>query len=243
MTLDALQFALMYFTFPLAVLAITVSLKLKTLASLGVVAVLTLWFAFTAYAQVQSVGRIPGALFGILLPVLFGSGFMIVNKAVNSILLQMSVVPIIAMHVTRLAGGFFIPLVWDERLSKPFGYIAGSGDILAALLAIPIAIIAWRGKAGWVKWVLAWNMLGLADFMIAIGLGITSQPNSPLQILTSSPGTAILGELPWRFIPSYFVPLFILTHVALFVRLLHQITSERTFNQRLGVADAIQRCK
>jgi hypothetical protein len=241
MTLDTFQYVLMYLTFPLAVLAITASLKLRKVQNFWVAAVLTLWFSFTAYAQVQTVGRVPGALFGILLPVLLGSGFLIWNKAVNSVLLRMSVVPIIALHVTRLAGGLFIPLAWDERLSKPFGYIAGGGDVLAALFAIPMAVIAWSGKADWAKWLLAWNVFGIADFILAIGLGIASQPNSPLQILTSSPGTAILGELPWRFIPSYFVPLYILTHVALFVRLFHQLTLERTFDQSLGIANAIER--
>lgn len=241
MTLDAFQYILMYLAFPLAVLAITLSLKLKMTQNLWIALVLTLWFALTAYAQVPSIGRIPGALFGILIPVLLVSGFLIWNNAVNSALLKMSVFPIIALHVTRLAGGLFIPLAWDGRLSKPFGYIAGGGDILAALFAIPMAVIAWRGKAGWVKWLLAWNVFGIADFMLAIGLGITSQPNSPLQILTSLPGTAILGELPWRFIPSYFVPLYILTHVALFVRLLHQITLERTLNQGLGISNTIKR--
>jgi hypothetical protein len=121
MTLDSLQYGLMILTFPVAVLMLVMSLKLRTLHRLGFGSVLVLWFAFTAYTTIASV--------------------------------------------------------------------------------------------------LAWNIFGLADFITAVGLGIASQPNSPLQIFASSPGTAVLAALPWRFIPSFFVPLFILTHVALFVRL------------------------
>jgi hypothetical protein len=73
--------------------------------------------------------------------------------------------------------------------------------------------------AGWEKWVFAWNVIGLLDFVSAVTFGLTSQAGSPLQVFMEPPGTAILADLPWRTIPGFYVPLFIIAHIALFIRL------------------------
>jgi hypothetical protein len=241
MSLDTVQYVFMLLTFPIAVFTIVMSVDVRARSSVAIALVLVAWFGVTALTALPPVGPLPGALFGIVLPVVVLSGVMVFSASVNALVLKLNVAALVALHVTRIAGGLFIPLFWEGRLSNPFAYVAGGGDLLAAALAIPAAIIAWRGKAGWAKWVLAWNVLGFADFMSAVGLGITSQPGSPLRLFYDQPGAAILGELPWRFIPGYFVPLYIIIHVALFVRLFHQLATERLLNQRFGVADAVER--
>jgi hypothetical protein len=237
MTLDQLQYAFMVAVFPIATFAIISALTVSTPAKLFIALGLALWFGFTYFTSVPNLGRVPGALFGIVFPVLGVSAYMGFNPTARSVIAHMSIAPLVGLHVTRIAGGLFIPLFWEGRLSNPFAYIAGGGDLVAAALAIPAAIIAYRGKPGWGKWVLAWNVIGFADFMSAITLGVTSQQGSPLQIFVDAPGTGILGQLPWRFIPSYFVPLYIMIHVALFIRLLSpQLTLQRLVNQpaRIG---------
>jgi hypothetical protein len=243
MTLDAVQYVFMLLTFPVAVFTIIMSVDVSTKSRLSMALVLVAWFGVTALTQLPPVGLFPGALFGIVFPVVVLSGLMVLSPSVNAVVLKLNVAALVALHVTRIAGGLFIPLFWEGRLSNPFAYFAGGGDLLAAVFAIPAAVIAWRGKVGWVKWVLAWNVLGFVDFMSAVGLGITSQAGSPLRPFYDQPGAAILGELPWRFIPSYFVPLYIIIHVALFVRLFHQLTPQRLFNQCRCIGDTIERCE
>jgi hypothetical protein len=240
MNLNTVQYVFMFATFPIAVLTIVTSLDVSVRSRLAIALVLVAWFAVTALTPLPSIGPFPGALFGIVLPVIVLSGLMVTPSTVNAVVLKLNVATLVALHVTRIAGGLFIPLFWEGRLANPFAYIAGGGDLLAAALAIPAAIIAWRAKPGWVKWVLAWNVLGFVDFMSAVGLGITSQPGSPLRLFYEQPGTAILGQLPWRFIPSFFVPLYIIIHVALFVRLFHELATERLLNQRPGVGNAVE---
>jgi hypothetical protein len=225
MTLDQLQYTFMIAVFPIAVFAILKALPITTIGKFWVGSVLTLWFLTTYLTTIPNLGRVPGALFGIIFPVLGISTYMFFYPKARNVIAQMNVVPVIALQTTRVAGGLFIPLFWEGRLSNPFAYIAGGGDLLSAVLAIPAAIIAYRGKAGWDKWVLAWNVIGFADFISAISLGVTSQPGSPLQAFSNLPGTSVLGELPWRFIPSYFVPLYLMIHVALFIRLLPKVLS------------------
>jgi hypothetical protein len=229
-TLDLVQSIFMITCPPVAITVILRALPLSQIQTWGLGLLLASWFALTALTRIPPVGRLPGALFGIVFPVLAISIFMLRSEAARRIIAGINVPLLVGLHVTRLAGGLFILLHAEGRLSNPFAAIAGWGDILAATLAIPATIIAWSARPGWEKWVLAWNVIGFLDFMSAIGLGITSQPGSPLRLFYDLPGTAILGELPWRFIPSYFVPLYIMTHVVLFIRLVPKL---RTRNDLL----------
>ncbi len=227
MTLDLVQSVFMAICAPVALMVLQRALPLEQSQSWVLGLVLSAWFALTALTPIPQVGRFPGALFGIVFPVLAVSTFLIVSPIARRVIAGANVPMLVGLHVTRLAGGLFILLAAEGRLSNPFAAIAGWGDILAATTAIPAAIMAWRARVGWEKWVLAWNVIGFLDFMSAITLGITSQPGSLLRLFFDEPGTAILGQLPWRFIPSFFVPLYIMIHVALFVRLVPVVLSRR----------------
>jgi hypothetical protein len=219
MTVDLVQSVFMGLCGPLALVVILRALPLDRAQAWAVGLGLAAWFLLTALTSVPPLGRVPGALFGIILPVVAIGAGLFFSSAARTMIAGVSVAPLVGLHVTRLAGGLFIVLAAQGRLSNPFASIAGWGDILAALTAIPAAIIAYRARSGWEKWVLAWNIIGFADFISAITLGITSQPGSPVRLFLAEPGTAILGQLPWRFIPSYFVPLYMLIHIGLFIRL------------------------
>ena len=70
---------------------------------------------------------------------------------------------------------------------------------------------------------MAWNILGLVDFAIAIGIGILSAPG-PLQIIVPDRPNAQLGTFPTVMIPAFAVPSSILFH-ALSLRQLRRRTS------------------
>jgi hypothetical protein len=59
---------------------------------------------------------------------------------------------------------------------------------------------------------MAWNVLGLVDFAIAIGIGILSAPG-PLQVIIPDRPNAQLGSFPTVMIPAFAVPSSILLHV------------------------------
>jgi hypothetical protein len=220
MSLDLVQYIFMATCAPLAIATILWSISFSVPQRMAIGFILVAWFLLTAWTAIPSLGKLPGALFGIIFPVVLVSFFLIYSKTAARLINQMAVAPLVLLHVTRLAGGLFILLHAEGRLSDPFASIAGWGDILAATLAVPAANIAYRAKPGWQNWVLAWNVIGFADFISAITLGATSQVGNILQVFSEPPGTAVLGSLPWRFIPSYFVPLYMMIHVALFIRLL-----------------------
>jgi hypothetical protein len=225
-SLDIIQFAFMLACEPLAISIILIAVPFSQTTRWAVGIILAGWFALTATTQIPNIGPLPGGLFAIVLPVILVSLFMAFSPAARRAINAMNVPLLVSLHITRLAGGLFILLALEGRLSNPFAAYAGWGDILAATLAIPAALVAWRAKEGWEKWVLAWNVIGFTDFMSAVSLGVTSQAGSPLQLFFEAPGTGILGELPWRLIPSYFVPLYIMIHIALFIRLVPAVSGK-----------------
>jgi hypothetical protein len=204
---------------PVAIAVIVLALPLDARTRWIVASVLGAWFLFAIFVSVPRVGPLPGALPGILIPVLAAVGLYLYSPLARRAVAGANVAFLVGLNVTRLAGGAFLLLHAAGHLSNPFAAVAGWGDLLTAGLAIPAAIIAYRQLAGWEKWVFAWSVIGFVDFVAAVTLGLTSELGSPLQIFTDPPGTAILLDLPWRLIPFFYVPLYITIHIALFIRL------------------------
>jgi hypothetical protein len=198
---------------PVAIGVIVWALPVTVRMRFGTAVLLSVWFIYSAVAPPH------GAVFGIVVPVLVVPLVYAASTTAQRAVAGMNIAALIALHVSRLAGGFFILLHADGRLANPFAALAGWGDILAATTAIPAAILAYRQNPGWQKWVLAWNVIGCIDFITAVFLGATSQPGTPIQLFFEPPGAAILGRMPWRLIPNYFVPVYLIVHAAIFIRL------------------------
>jgi hypothetical protein len=138
---------------------------------------------------------------------------------------------LIGVNVLRVLGVVFVLLYAAGRLPAPFAPAAGWGDIFVGLTALPVAWAARKGEHGGL--VLAWNTLGLADLVNAIILGVVSSPG-PLQVFMGEPNASIMSLLPWVLIPCFLVPLLILTHLAVFYRLMQR--SDRPHNEARAMA-------
>jgi len=79
----------------------------------------------------------------------------------------------------RILAVMFLLLARDGRLSGPFPFYAGWGDIITGVIAIPIVLGGLDVKRPGL--VMAWNLFGAADLVDAIFLGTISQEGS-LQI-------------------------------------------------------------
>lgn len=127
---------------------------------------------------------------------------------------------LIAVNAIRVLGGFFLALYAAGRLPAPFAPVAGWGDVAVGLTALPVAWMARTRARGWCEAALAWNVLGFLDLVTAVALGVTSAPGSPFRVFFDDPGSAAMTGLPWFLIPGFGVPILLLTHLALFARLL-----------------------
>ncbi len=123
---------------------------------------------------------------------------------------------LIGVNSVRVLGVSFLLLHAAGRLPAPFAPVAGWGDIFIGLTALPVAWLMGRRKRGSLPLALAWNSLGLLDLVVAVGLGVTSAPDSPMRLFAAEPGSRLMGTIPWILIPGFLVPNLMLTHFAIF---------------------------
>lgn len=106
----------------------------------------------------------------------------------------------------RILGVAFVILAAFGVLPAIFALPAGYGDIFigvtAPLAALGLAVP--RRRLGFI----AWQILGIADLVVAVGLGTTARLISP----HSTPLVA-MTVLPLSLIPTFLVPLFLIIHV------------------------------
>lgn len=117
-------------------------------------------------------------------------------------------------HVWRFVGLGFVVGTLVHVLPPQFGYPEGIGDVIAALLCVPLALAIRRNRRspGLRRAFVAWNIYGLIDLTSAIAVGILYS-NGPLGVLRSDLSTMLMVTFPVNLIPTFFVPLFILLHL------------------------------
>lgn len=178
------------------------------------------WFVLAAVLGVTGAFASPvlpvGVAVGVavLAPVLLGAG-----PVVRTIGHGIPLTALVAIHIGRVLGAAFLMLYSAGRLPYAFAHSAGWGDIATGVLAIPMVWVIQHRVAGW-RWMTgAWNALGMADLLIAVTLGVGSAPGSLVRFNFEAPGSGAIVTFPWVLIPAFFVPLFLLTHIAVFAGL------------------------
>ena len=120
---------------------------------------------------------------------------------------------IVIIQVHRVEGLLFLMLYWRGLLPGAFAWPAGIGDIIVGLLAPVVGIAYMRGARGSAGLLRAWNLLGLADLVVAVTTGFLTSP-SPLQLLSLDRPNELMSAFPLAMIPVFLVPLSVLLHFA-----------------------------
>jgi hypothetical protein len=133
------------------------------------------------------------------------------SRRVQAGALSLGARAIVAFHAIRLPiGAYFLLLESRGVLPAAFATPAGWGDILVGLAAIPVAFLCCpvttpaRRTA-----LLVWNVLGLLDILGVIG-------NALCIFLGDPEFVAPFVSLPLSLLPTFIVPLVIVSHVILF---------------------------
>ena len=192
----------------------------------AIAAGLAAWFALIVllgaagfFDAVRGIGT-PGLGIAVALPVLALAAAGLGSAPVNAALRAIPLAPLIGANAVRVLGVFFVLLYAGGRLPAPFALMAGWGDIAVGIAALPVAWAVGAARPGWRPLALAWNVLGFLDLVDAIALGVTSAEGSPIRLVFGEPNSAIMTGLPWVLIPAFLVPLLMVTHLAVFHRLL-----------------------
>lgn len=117
---------------------------------------------------------------------------------------------LVAIHLVRFVGVWFIVLYRRGELPFAFAVPGGWGDILAAAAAAALLLGAVPARTPARRRVLlAWNVLGLLDIVYVVATAARIYLADPQQL-------APLTRMPLALLPAYFVPLILLTHLRIF---------------------------
>lgn len=147
-------------------------------------------------------------LIGVLVavPLLVVGLLALASHKVRAALMAIPMPLLIGVNSLRVFGVMFLFLAASGRLSGPFPFSAGLGDVTTGALAIPLALRIGRSgrlSAAAVRW---WNVFGTLDLVVAIILGLTSAAGSPLQVIHAGVGSEAMQYLPYCLVPTVLVP-------------------------------------
>lgn len=180
---------------------------------------LGLWLALVfalgaAGAFLGAPGSPPLALFAsVVAPLLVFVVAYRLSAAFHAFVLALDLRVMTAIHAWRFAGlGFIALAVWGV-LPGLFAWPAGLGDMAVGLTApwLVWALLR-RPAAALGRRLVGWNLLGMLDLVVAIGIGTLSS-----MLASGAPGevtTAPMAQLPLLLVPAYVVPLLFMLHLA-----------------------------
>src|SRR5438874_4257870 len=176
----------------------------------------TLWFAVAWSAAINGAFRteaspLPVLPLAIFLPVIIGAPLLLLSKRVGQVLDAMPASWLVALQLYRVFGSWALAAGLRGTLPGAFGLPAGIGDVLTGLFALPAAIAVATGTAAGRRAATLWNMFGLADFAVAITMGMITSPG-PLQLIVPDVQSIGAGNYPGVLTPAFVVPSSILLH-------------------------------
>jgi hypothetical protein len=151
----------------------------------------------------------PATPFAILVPLVIGLVVLLRSQRMAAVLDAVPPSWLIGVQVYRVFGGVFL-LIWAQGgLPGAFALPAGAGDMLTGLLA---AAVAFRLRApGGRAAAVAWNLLGIADLVVAVGTGFLTSPGR-FQMLALEQPNLLTTAYPLVMVPTFAVPLSLILH-------------------------------
>jgi hypothetical protein len=116
------------------------------------------------------------------------------------------------LQAWRVAGFVFLALYAHNLLPGLFAWPAGLGDIAIGASA-PVVVLALLDRPGFAasRRFVVWNLLGIFDFVVAVGMGTLG--SGAIAGIIADVTTDPMGVLPLSLIPGFLVPLFTMLHL------------------------------
>jgi hypothetical protein len=184
---------------------------------------------FFAGAADTSVPRIVYAL----VPLAAGYISYLSLRSVRAVADQIPLHWMIGLQFYRALGVVFLVEWMLGALPGAFALPAGIGDIAVGLAAPWVAARVKAGAPRSRELAIRWNVLGIADLVVAVAMGVTTTPG-PLHLFAhENPNVAII-MLPLVLVPIIAVPFSILLHLIG----LHRLIGRRVQPVTLGMRQA-----
>lgn len=183
--------------------------------ALGVWALASTVLAYRGFFQPQDAGSVPPVAIGLVLALSVLSAILATSVSLRRLLSRQA--SLIRLHLWRLEGIVFLALMVRGQMPALWALPAGIGDVLVAATAPWIArnLDSPRGR----RRAIVWNLLGMADLVVAVALGIMTNPGS-LQVFATVPTSEPITRFPLALVPAFLVPLALTLHVVSLCQLL-----------------------
>ncbi|MGC1496096.1 MAG: hypothetical protein WA790_09820 [Sulfitobacter sp.] len=134
------------------------------------------------------------------------------NAYIGAQTLKIDPIWVVAVQGLRILGAGFLFVYAFGHLPGVFAFFAGWGDVLVAILA-PFVVAKLAAQRSFIttKRYLGFHVLGLLDFVGALGSGLVARGTIPLRSTVES--TEALGQFPLLLIPCFAVPMWICLHI------------------------------
>ncbi|HEX6668146.1 MAG TPA: hypothetical protein VF061_01230 [Gemmatimonadales bacterium] len=120
----------------------------------------------------------------------------------------------------RVIGATFLVLLALGQVPAHFALPAGWGDVAMGLTAPLVALALVRRAAGSRALAAGWNVFGLLDLVVAVGMGTGYlAPVLAPQLGAHVPPAAAMGVFPLILVPTFAVPVSVMLHLLGLIRL------------------------
>jgi hypothetical protein len=171
-------------------------------------AIMTMTLAQREFFEPPDVSRLPPVGIAIALALLALGGCLLVSPSLRRLLTNQR--HLILLNLWRLVGVVFLMLMASGQMPALWALPAGVGDVIVGAMAPWIAhdveTLPGRRKA------VVFNLFGMADLIVAVGLGTMTSPG-PTQVFHTTPTSELATRFPLVLVPTFLVPLAFVLHV------------------------------
>jgi hypothetical protein len=173
---------------------------------------LVVWFVTVLTSSALDLFKNQSERFGLgiavaaLVPMVVFSLWFAASEEFRNFTLSLDPRILTSVQVWRIVGFTFLLLEARNVLPAVFAFPAGYGDMFIGVTA---GFAAWRlAEPAHRNSFIFWQLLGIADLIIAVSLGTTAG-----LLVPHGPSMVAMTVLPLSLIPTFFVPLFLMLHV------------------------------
>lgn len=116
---------------------------------------------------------------------------------------------LIGSQAYRLGGTIFLWMYSEGLMPPEIGVVAGCADAFIGITAVPLAWAVARNMGGVRRLAVGWNLLGIADFLVAVSIVSLSF----IGVLALQPAPVRIGLHPLAIISLFQLPLSIAIHL------------------------------
>lgn len=160
----------------------------------------------------------PVIALGIAVPILVGMLLLKHSPTLNRAIELVPIPWLVGVQLYRAFGFIFLALYAIGKLPAEFAFPAGVGDVLVGVTAPIVGYLFFKGYRWSCLAVLGWNVVGIADLVVAVTFGFLSSPG-PFHLLSIDTPNELITAFPLILVPVFAVPLSIMLHLATLKRL------------------------